>query len=60
MHYYYDTKAPVITNQEIYTDTDENTETDDGIIDEWEPTSQQTIEETKKLSLERCHPKGAC
>src|SRR6266540_6971795 len=60
MHYYYDPKDPVITNQEIYSDTDEDTETDDRIIDEWEPTSQQTIEEAKRLSLERCHPKGAC
>ncbi len=48
LHYYYDPEAPVNTNQEIYTDTDEDTQTDDEIIDEWEPTSQQTIEEAKK------------
>ena len=40
LHYYYDPEAPVNTNQEIYSDTDEDTETDDRIIDEWEPTSQ--------------------
>ncbi len=53
LHYYYDPEAPVNTNQEIYTDTDEDIETDDEIIEEWEPTSQQTIEEAEKLSLER-------
>ena len=60
LHYYYDPEASVNTNQEIYSDTDEDVETDDEMIEEWEPTSQQTIEEAKRLSLERCHPKGAC
>ncbi len=60
LHYYYDPEAPVNTNQEIYTDTDEDIETDDEIIEKWEPTSQQTIEEAEKLSRERCYPNGAC